>query len=209
MPRQGYHTCTDCGFQQEKNGVVISCLNCFLAGGPLYRFDYGTSPIVFLAKARGGTCTLAESDPPDIVIHRARYLLQNGFGSYHIFQNNCEDFAIYCKTGLLVVEQNGLGRSGQAASFIGAPLAAVLSSPLGFLIANPMGLATITTGVYCLSRYATDIGIRADVTKVAVEHLAVKLSWLSQTLATVGENSMQATRNPSGCVNILENPILK
>jgi len=163
--------CLDCGFERENSGVTLSCLDCFLAGGCLYRFEYGVNPAVFLAKARGGTCTLAESDPPETVIHRATYLLQNGFGNYDIFENNCEDFAMFCKTGLLV-EKSGLGRSGQAASFIGVPFAAILSSPLGLLLSGP-GVATVTAGLYCLSRYATDIGIRTDVAKASVEHLAV------------------------------------
>ncbi|KAK2640414.1 hypothetical protein Ddye_028209 [Dipteronia dyeriana] len=29
-------------------------------------------------------------------------LLEKGFGEYDVLKNNCEDFAIYCKTGLLV-----------------------------------------------------------------------------------------------------------
>ncbi|GJN14530.1 hypothetical protein PR202_gb01370 [Eleusine coracana subsp. coracana] len=49
----------------ETNGVVSSCLNCFLAGGALYRFEYAVNPALFLAKARGGTCTLAPSDPDE------------------------------------------------------------------------------------------------------------------------------------------------
>ncbi|GAV71129.1 LRAT domain-containing protein [Cephalotus follicularis] len=137
----------DCGFRQPNSGV------------------------------RGGTCTTAASDSPETVIHRAMYLLQNGFGNYDMFQNNCEDFALYCKTGLLVVDNQGVGRSGQASSIIGAPLAAILSSPLKLLMPSPVGVATVTAGMYCMSRYATDIGVRSDVIKVAVEDLAVNLGW--------------------------------
>lgn len=179
--------CPDCGFQRENSGVMLSCLDCFLAGGPLYRFEYGVSPAIFLAKARGGTCTLAESDLPELVIHRAMYLLQNGFGNYDIFENNCEDFAIFCKTGLLV-EKSGLGRSGQAASILGVPFAAILSSPFGFLLAGP-GVATVTAGLYCLSRYATDIGIRTDVVKAPVENLAVNLGWSTGSEPSLAESS--------------------
>lgn len=103
------------------------------------------------------------------------YLLQNGFGNYDVFKNNCEDFALYCKTGLLIVDTPGVGRSGQASSVIGAPLAALLSSPLKLLMPSPVGVATVTAGMYCMSRYATDIGVRSDVIKVAVEDLAVNL----------------------------------
>ncbi|KAI4364685.1 hypothetical protein MLD38_020742 [Melastoma candidum] len=170
-------TFPDCGFRQPQSGVTLSCLDCFLGKGALYCFEYGVTPTIFLAKVRGGTCTTASTDPPDLVIHRAMYLLQNGFGNYNIFQNNCEDFALYCKTGLLVVDNLGVGRSGQASSAIGAPLAAILSSPLKLLMPSPVGVATITAGMYCMSRYATDIGVRTDVMKVAVEDLAINLGW--------------------------------
>ncbi|KAJ6320176.1 hypothetical protein OIU78_015543 [Salix suchowensis] len=148
---------------------------------PIYSFEYGVPPTVFIAKVRGGTCTTAASDPSETVIHRAMYLLQNGFGNYDIFQNNCEDFAMYCKTGLLIMDRLGVGRSGQASSVIGAPLAAILSTPLKLLMPSPVGVATVTAGMYCMSRYATDIGVRSDVIKVAVEDLATKprLGWPS------------------------------
>ncbi|KAK7397451.1 hypothetical protein VNO78_18623 [Psophocarpus tetragonolobus] len=167
----------DCGFRQPNSGVVLSCLDCFLRNGSLYCFEYEVSPSVFLSKIRGGTCTTASSDPPETVIHRAMYLLQNGFGNYDVFQNNCEDFALYCKTGLLIQDKQGVGRSGQASSIIGAPLAAMISSPLKLLMPSPVGVATVTAGMYCMSRYATDIGVRSDVIKVPVEDLALKLGW--------------------------------
>ncbi|KAK6131953.1 hypothetical protein DH2020_034307 [Rehmannia glutinosa] len=170
-------TFPDCGFRQPNSGVILSCLDCFLKNGSLYSFEYGVSPSVFLAKVRGGTCTTAPSDPAETVVHRAMYLFQNGFGNYNVFQNNCEDFALYCKTGLLTVDRLGVGRSGQASSVIGAPLAALLSSPLKLLMPGPVGVATMTAGMYCVSRYATDIGVRTDVIKVAVEDLAVNLGW--------------------------------
>ena len=170
-------TFPDCGFRQLKSGVVISCLDCFLRNGSLYSFEYGVAPSVFIAKVRGGTCTTAPSDPPESVIHRAMYLLQNGFGNYDVFQNNCEDFAMYCKTGLLIVDRLGVGRSVQDSSAIGAPFAAILSSHLKLIMPIPIGVATVTAGMYCMSRYATDIGVRSDVIKVAVEDVAMNLGW--------------------------------
>ncbi|KAJ9556035.1 hypothetical protein OSB04_010649 [Centaurea solstitialis] len=167
-------TYPDCGFRQPKSGVVLSCLDCFLRDGDLYVFEYGVTPTVFLAKVRGGTCTTAVSDGVDTVVHRAMRLLQNGFGKYDVFQNNCEDFALYCKTGLLILDKVGCGRSGQAASV----LAALVSSPLKLLIPSPAGVATVTAGMYCMTRYASDIGVRSDVVKVSVEDLAMKLRWM-------------------------------
>ncbi|KAK4354002.1 hypothetical protein RND71_026196 [Anisodus tanguticus] len=180
-------TFPDCGFKLPNSGVVLSCLDCFLCNGSLYSFDYGVSASIFLTKVRGGTCTTAVSDPPEMVIHRAMYLLQNGFGNYNVFRNNCEDFALYCKTGLLTVDGHGVGSSGQASSIIGAPLAALLSSPLKLLIPSPVGVATVTAGMYCLNRYATDIGVRSDVVKVAVENLTEKLGYGSSNERAIVE----------------------
>ncbi|KAL8088609.1 protein LEAD-SENSITIVE 1-like [Apium graveolens] len=181
-------TYPDCGFRLLNSGVVLTCLDCFLRSGSLYCFEYGVSPSIFLTRVRGGTCTTAASDSPQTVIHRAMYLLQKGFGNYDVFQNNCEDFALYCRTGLLTVDRLGVGRSGQASSVIGAPLAALLSSPLKLLMPSPVGVATVTAGMYCMSRYATDIGVRTDVIKVAVEDLAVNLGWLDSDEEVLEEN---------------------
>lgn len=93
-----------------------------------------------------------------------------------MFNNNCEDFAIYCKTGLLVFTGIGFGRSGQAASYLAAAGAAV-SSPIKLLTAAGFGgLALVGCGVYCASRLASDIGVRQDVVKVPVERLVVDSS---------------------------------
>ncbi|KAF9620266.1 hypothetical protein IFM89_011001 [Coptis chinensis] len=188
-PARSLVPCTVCTQLEEGNGVVSSCLNCFLSGGILYRFEYEVGPALFLAKARGGTCTLAVSDPDNIVVHRATYLLTNGFGCYNLFTKNCEDFAIYCKTGLLVVEQGILGQSGLAVSIVGGPLAAVLSMPLCLVTANVYGMVAMGVGVYCASRYAADIGKRNDVVKVEAEDLVTRLATgrlqVAETMAIV------------------------
>ncbi|KAK7278738.1 hypothetical protein RJT34_23774 [Clitoria ternatea] len=175
-PSRSRETCPTCTAPQEAHGVISSCLDCFLAGGVLYRFEYAVSPALFLAKVRGGTCTLAVADHDEIVVHRAKYLLENGFGCYNVFKNNCEDFTIYCKTGLLVLDQGTIGQSGQAVSIIGGPLAAVLSTPLRLVTTNVYGMAATAAGVYCASRYAADIGMRRDVVKIQVEDLTRRLA---------------------------------
>lgn len=192
-PARPLEPCPNCALHNEGSGVVSSCLNCFLAGGILYRFEYAVKPALFLAKARGGTCTLAVSDPDDIVVHRAKYLLQNGFGCYNVFKNNCEDFAIYCKTGLLVLDERTIGQSGQAVSIIGGPLAAVMSTPLRLVTTNIYGMVATAVGVYCVSRYAADIGMRRDVMKVSVEDLTRRLA---TGLLQVVESQMSASPIP-------------
>ncbi|KAL6543386.1 hypothetical protein OROHE_010906 [Orobanche hederae] len=165
--------CPKCGDQSNSEGVISSCLECFLSNGYLYLFQYGVSPAVFIAKARGGTCTLACPDQPEDVIQRAEYLLENGFGVYNIFKNNCEDFAIYCKTGLLIFTTVSVGRSGQASSFLAAA-SAVVSSPLRFMTTGYAGLTVVGCGIYCISRIVSDIGVRRDVMKVPVERLVTR-----------------------------------
>ncbi|EOA21321.1 hypothetical protein CARUB_v10001682mg [Capsella rubella] len=183
--------CPKCGDLSNLDGVISSCLDCFLAGGNLYLFEYGVSPAFFLAKQRG-TCTTAISGPCDEVISRAEFLLlRNGFGAYHLFENNCEDFATYCKTGLVVMSKIKLGSSGQAtsASVAGDAVswaiglfgmvktgraASVVTSTLGYAVTGVGGVVlvgTIAGGKYCLDRLRSDIGIRSDATKVPVERL--------------------------------------
>ncbi|KAH0859605.1 hypothetical protein HID58_087866, partial [Brassica napus] len=122
VPRHGGdNPCPNCGDQSTLDGVISSCLDCFLAGGNLYLFQYDVSKAILVAKQRSGTCTTAPSDPPEEVVHRARYLLSgNGFGEYHLLDNNCEDFAIYCKTGLLVFSVTKSGSSSQVNSVCAA-----------------------------------------------------------------------------------------
>ncbi|KAL9233038.1 hypothetical protein vseg_008081 [Gypsophila vaccaria] len=162
--------CPVCGDQSDLSGVISSCLDCFLWEGDLYRFEYNVSKPFFIAKARGGTCTLAPSDPAEDVVRRASFLLQKGFGGYNLFKNNCEDFAIYCKTGMLVLTGGSVGRSGQMTS-IAAALSAAASSPIRFLSTGFSGLALVGCAMYCVSRFVSDIGVRPDVMKISVEKL--------------------------------------
>ncbi|CAL9105414.1 unnamed protein product [Musa acuminata var. zebrina] len=146
--------CERCGVDQSRqNGVTKSCLDCFLAGFNLCLFRYSVTPAFFITQARGGTCTLAVSDPPEVVLHRAQYLLgNNGFSTYSLFNNNCEDLAMYCKTGLLVdASSGGATRSGQISS-LAAAMTLVASSPLGFLATGGGGLV-VAGAMYSISRY--------------------------------------------------------
>ncbi|KAG2273802.1 hypothetical protein Bca52824_056357 [Brassica carinata] len=107
-----YPLCLICKEHYNFEGykVIHSCLDCFLAGGDLYLYEYNVSMRFFIAKTIGGTCTLAPSDPPDDVLVRANFHLKidGCFGDYRLRNNNCEDFPIYCKTGFLVYKKNRL-----------------------------------------------------------------------------------------------------
>jgi len=92
---------------------------------------------------------------------------------YNIFKNNCEDFAIYCKTGLLIMMSFSVGRSGQLSSFTVA-FSVIASSPLRFLSANPGGLTLVVSSMYCVGQYVSDIGVRRDAVKIPVERLVTQ-----------------------------------
>ncbi|XP_009593066.1 protein LEAD-SENSITIVE 1-like [Nicotiana tomentosiformis] len=167
LSRRPVSHCPTCGDRPRNDGVISSCLECFLSGGKLYRFQYGVSPGFFLAQVRG-TCTFARSDSQEDVLLRAEILLGNGFGNYNLFKNNCEDFAIYCKTGYLLLRNVGIGRSGQAAS-LAAAASAFASSPVRLMPTT--GLAAVGWGIYCANRFFSDIGVRRDVMKIPAERL--------------------------------------
>ena len=184
-PAEPDHSCRACGHRRAPSGAVVStCLDCFLRGGSLYLFEYGGGAGFFVAKARGGTCSLAASDPAEDVLHRASQLLlrKGGFGAYDLFENNCEDFAVYCKTGLLV-EFTGIG-TGQAATTLLLAASAAVSSPLQLMTAASFtGLAAVGFGfLYCVTRLVSDVGVRCDVARVPVEMLVPRLDHNNSTL---------------------------
>ncbi|XP_074307392.1 protein LEAD-SENSITIVE 1-like [Silene latifolia] len=175
--------CPVCGDQTDLTGVISSCLDCFLWDGELYRYEYGVSTLFYLAKARGGTCTIARSDPPEDVLRRASFLLEKGFGRYNLFKNNCESVAIYIKTSLLVVTERSVGMSGQITSIMAA-ISAVVSSPLTFLTTSFSGLAVVSCGMYCATRLVSEMVVIRDVMKIPVETL-VNPCVISQVVETL------------------------
>ncbi|KAF3433969.1 hypothetical protein FNV43_RR25072 [Rhamnella rubrinervis] len=172
---------------QIRNGLIISsapshaaegpvelcCLEEFLSGGGLYRFEYGVNALFFLLE-RPGTCTRASCEPPQDVLFRASFLLKIEFGDYDLTNNNCEDFAFYCKTGLLDVKgPRKTGTSGQIASFVAivTTIFAYLIMPYGFLPTSFIGLALMFFFFYCNTRLHFDAGSRINylLQKVPVE----------------------------------------
>ncbi|KAM3394335.1 hypothetical protein P3S68_003337 [Capsicum galapagoense] len=183
--------CPICGDRPRNAGVISTCLKCFLSDGKLYRFKYGVSKGVFYAQMRG-TCTLATTDSSEDVIHRAETLpANNSFGNYKLFKNNCEDFAIYCKTGYnLHFGTGGRGASGQVAAVSAAAKAPVVSTLhsawAGYILLRaasafggpgvlPIGITfsgfpVLFAGMsYCVYRYLSDVGVREDLKKIPVE----------------------------------------
>lgn len=104
--------CDKCGMEGISNGVVLFCLDCFFVGCLLYWFEYNVDLVIFFVKVCGGICILVKLDIVEVVLYWVNYFFNNGFGLYYIFYNNCEDFVIYCKMGLLVIECNMIGWLG-------------------------------------------------------------------------------------------------
>ncbi|KAH7862473.1 hypothetical protein Vadar_005243 [Vaccinium darrowii] len=105
-----------CGSTGKPGSVVaVSCLDCFKGKGSLYRYVYRVTEKAFRYQLRGGMCATAPSDLGSTVLQRANYLFENGFGNYDSVKNNCEDFAFYCKTGILTLDDKGPRMSGRIA----------------------------------------------------------------------------------------------
>ncbi|KAI6692678.1 hypothetical protein NL676_020388 [Syzygium grande] len=86
-------------------GVDMTCLDCFQREGEklrsLHSYAYGRSLLRFMF-TRWGTCTtLPDLKSPQEVANKARELHERGgFGEYDLFNNNCEHFATFCRTGV-------------------------------------------------------------------------------------------------------------
>lgn len=46
---------------------------------------------------------------------------------------------------------------------------------------NHVGVTTVTTRMYCMSRYGINTGVQANVIKVPVEYWVVNLGWGDDT----------------------------
>ncbi|KAF5815907.1 putative LRAT-like domain-containing protein [Helianthus annuus] len=181
-PFRGFATSSDGSGKKEKticpnsfcklekvagSGVRTSCIDCFVKKGSLCRYKYQASREFLLAKTVGGTCTTAESDPPEEVIYRATYLHENGYGKYDLSSNNCEDFALYCKTGLWSTDKEYQGRSSQA-NMVHSTHKTKKEEAMGEKVYR---YATAIPRTF-LKRESKDLGLRNDVVKVPVEELS-------------------------------------
>ncbi|KAF4355187.1 protein LEAD-SENSITIVE 1 [Cannabis sativa] len=103
IKKSSNYRCEDCGYNPKKRiGVVKSCLDCFHKDHRLFRFEYGVSSKKFLLSRRTGTCSTGSCIYSlDEVVRRATDMLNSveGFGDYILLENNCETFAVFCKTG--------------------------------------------------------------------------------------------------------------
>ncbi|XP_039064601.1 lecithin retinol acyltransferase-like [Hibiscus syriacus] len=97
--------CNKCGNKRFINGEIEKvCIDCFLEGETVQIYDYGI-PFIEFANRKLGTCSSIPSKPPHEVIATAVNYLEKGFAPYDMISNNCEHFAVYCKTGTAVSHQ--------------------------------------------------------------------------------------------------------
>ncbi|XWS57709.1 hypothetical protein CRYUN_Cryun09bG0196900 [Craigia yunnanensis] len=96
--------CKKCGFKPQA-GIFKTCLDCFLEGHSLYRYEYDVSYLRLVFKRRGSCSTWDCKSAGEVVEIAHRLLEDKSFGSYNFFLNNCEDFAVYCKMGVAMSNQ--------------------------------------------------------------------------------------------------------
>jgi hypothetical protein len=120
----------------EKLKGVISrtSMDSFASGKKVFAREYG------------------KCDLPDIVIQRAESQLGNS--GYNLFDNNCEHFATWCKTGIKDSEQ--VRRAGAAAGGASASGAAVAG---GIGVIGAAGTAAGLSGAGVMSGLATVGGV--------------------------------------------------
>ncbi|RRT32058.1 hypothetical protein B296_00057110 [Ensete ventricosum] len=173
------------------SGVILCCLDCFLGNGALYRFEYGVLPSVFLAKLRGGTCTTAESDPPDTVIDRAMHLL-------HTESSTTASTSLSTATPVCCRRKSrgwgGAGRRRRSLVFLWLLYSRRRSSSWRRCL---WAWSPSLPGRIVAGRYITDIGVRKDVVKVAVEDLAATMGCRSSNERLVGKVSGGSGNVPS------------
>ncbi|OMO71952.1 hypothetical protein CCACVL1_18015 [Corchorus capsularis] len=117
--------CQKCGFEFKSSaGIFKTCMDCFLEGHSLYCCTYGVpSNWKTSLKNYRGLYSTSDSKPADEVVEMAHRVFKGEdkvFGQkYDLIENNCEHFAVYCKTGVpksrqaALIRENPLYRTGK------------------------------------------------------------------------------------------------
>ncbi|OMO96276.1 hypothetical protein COLO4_15382 [Corchorus olitorius] len=83
--------CQQCGYDRNCSGRIIkTCLDCFLDGHNIDFHNYGGLSLEFIRE---------RSKRADEVIKKATYFIEANVETYKSVAKNCQDFAVYCKTG--------------------------------------------------------------------------------------------------------------
>ncbi len=136
----------------------------FCDDGTLRLVAYDVNPITYYVK-RSSTTHYKKSRPADAVLFTAKRYLRNPdtWGDYNLLFNNCESFAVYCKTGLPISEQvintpplatlygiheriaemgSGIARMGSAIAEIGSGIADTAKGIIGATYQDAVDLAS-------------------------------------------------------------------
>eukprot|EP00736_Rhodelphis_marinus_P010960 Rmarinus@m.20139 len=79
--------------------------------------------------------------PNELVVHRALDRVGSNFGGYHIVRNNCEHFAMWCKTGKAECPQmrvHGMVAGGLAGFALGGPIGMLMGAISGSMAGHHM-----------------------------------------------------------------------
>ena len=98
--------------------ITVTTLEEFLDGGELRLVAYGLSKSLACVKV-GGSSQSKASRPAKEVISLAKYYAQNpqDWKPYDLIKNNCERFAIFCKTGEKIESHKELNQQKRYAVF--------------------------------------------------------------------------------------------
>lgn len=96
-----------------RTGVDKKCLDCFQREGDklhsLHLYAYGQPLPGFMLMRLGTSTTLPVTKSPQEVVNKACELHEgDNFGQYNLINNNCEHFALFCRTGIRASAQTAL-----------------------------------------------------------------------------------------------------
>ncbi|XP_039156140.1 lecithin retinol acyltransferase-like [Eucalyptus grandis] len=101
-----------------RTGVNKTSLDSFRREGEklhsLHSYAYGRPLLEYWLMRWGTRTTLPDAKLPEEVINKAWELYEgNSFGKYDLINNNCEHFAVFCRTGVRASAQTALVSIGQ------------------------------------------------------------------------------------------------
>ncbi|WZZ89614.1 hypothetical protein YC2023_118193 [Brassica napus] len=167
VPRHGGdNPCPNCGDQSTLNSVISSCLDCFLAGGNLYLFQYDVSKAILVARrsqvnsvcAAGGVASLA-----------LRFL---GVGRT---AGQAASLAV-CPASVV------------------SAAASAISTTLGFVTTGFSAMAVAGYSKYFIGRVAYDVGVRKDIRKVPMEELSTLMAVLEGNILDNDNNDKNVVK---------------
>ena len=106
-------------FRKRSDGAIRidkSSIGTFKGWSFMLRLVCYGADIKDMRSKRSGTTQTLESLPPQVVVATAQYYAEHPgeWHGYNLIDNNCEMFALYCKTGIRItgrsqIQSNGLG----------------------------------------------------------------------------------------------------